>query len=445
MQKKEKSPQPSKAGAYKTDNGTRRLNSQNDTTSNTVQASTISEVAKMLDASGSGPKYMARCPAHEDSRASLSFQLSENDSKKIVYNCFTGCDFERDLLSALKSKGVVFPTKEDETKYYNYFNENGELVFQKVRRFPKDFRQRRPDGSGGWHWDLKGVKKILYNLPAVLAAREAGEDIYIVEGEKDADLLIKSGLIATTWSEGASKSKTKWLPRYTEQLRGASHVYILPDNDEPGLNEGRSISAALTKAAIPNSIVELPGLSDKQDVSDWIDKGHTVSDLVALCKRGVGTVGVISRHFEKWKKPQKLPERLIQSPILDVKMLPDSFLPMVTDISFRMQCPIDYIAATLLTVLGSVIGAGCGIKPKQRDDWFVVPNLWGGVVGDPSKLKTPAMMSVTSHLDKLQDAAKEQYDEEMKRFAVEQENYEIKQKVLKDMMRDSYKRSLEAA
>jgi hypothetical protein len=35
---------------------------------------------------------------------------------------------------------------------YDYTDDKGELLYQVVRLEPKDFRQRRPDGKGGWVW-----------------------------------------------------------------------------------------------------------------------------------------------------------------------------------------------------------------------------------------------------------------------------------------------------
>ena len=68
---------------------------------------------------------------------------------------------------------------------YDYTDEAGNLLFQCVRYAPKDFSQRRPDCSGGWIGNLKGVRRVLYRLPAVIAA----QIVFIVEGEKDADAL----------------------------------------------------------------------------------------------------------------------------------------------------------------------------------------------------------------------------------------------------------------
>lgn len=66
-----------------------------------------------------------------------------------------------------------------------------------------------------------------------------------------------------------------------------------------------------------------------------------------------------------------------------------------------MPCPPDFIAAAALVALGSIIGARCAIKPKGRDSWLIVPNLWGGIVGDPSAKKSPAWGAALKPLDRL--------------------------------------------
>jgi hypothetical protein len=67
----------------------------------------------------------------------------------------------------------------------------------------------------------------------------------------------------------------------------------------------------------------------------------------------------------------------------------------------RMPCPPDFIAAAALVALGSIVGARCAIKPKGRDSWLVVPNVWGGIVGDPSAKKSPAWGAALKPLDRL--------------------------------------------
>src|SRR5204863_3131772 len=52
---------------------------------------------------------------------------------------------------------------------YDYRAEDGTLLFQAVRFQPKDFKQRRPDGKGGWVWKLGNVRRVPYRLPELIA------------------------------------------------------------------------------------------------------------------------------------------------------------------------------------------------------------------------------------------------------------------------------------
>ena len=79
----------------------------------------------------------------------------------------------------------------------------------------------------------------------------------------------------------------------------------------------------------------------------------------------------------------------------------------------------DYIAAALIVCLGSVIGARSSIKPKRRDDWIVTPNLFGGIVGDPSSKKSPALGTVTRFLDRLEAKEAEILEDSKKIFEAE--------------------------
>ena len=77
------------------------------------------------------------------------------------------------------------------------------------------------------------------------------------------------------------------------------------------------------------------------------------------------------------------------------------------DIAERMQCPPDFTAAAVIVALGSVIGRRCGIRPKRHDDWAVVPNLWGAVIGRPGVLKSPAIEEALRPLHRLESEAGE--------------------------------------
>jgi hypothetical protein len=95
--------------------------------------------------------------------------------------------------------------------WYDYKDAGGTLLFQVVRFDPKDFRQRRPSGSGGWIWNLKGVDRVLYRLPELLKAPPT-TPVYVCEGEKDVDTLRAHMLVATCNPGGAAKGRANGSP-----------------------------------------------------------------------------------------------------------------------------------------------------------------------------------------------------------------------------------------
>ena len=108
---------------------------------------------------------------------------------------------------------------------YDYCDYDGVLLYQVVRYMPKDFKVRRPNGNGGWIWNI-GPQKVLYHLPDLLTARIDGDPIYLCEGERDADnAFIYFGSPGTTCPFGAGK----WLPEYNQFLLDCN-VIVIPDN-----------------------------------------------------------------------------------------------------------------------------------------------------------------------------------------------------------------------
>jgi 5S rRNA maturation endonuclease (ribonuclease M5) len=169
---------------------------------------------------------------------------------------------------------------------YDYCDAQGNLVHETLRYEPKDFRQRRPDPTqpGAYLWSLKGIEPVLYHLPSVLQAKATGEIIYLCEGEKDADALTALGLTATCNAMGAGK----WRDSYSQTLSGA-HVIILPDNDQAGKDHTSLVKRSLQGKAASVQVVELPGLPDKGDVSDWLKAGGTREQLEAFAQAPAGS------------------------------------------------------------------------------------------------------------------------------------------------------------
>ena len=284
-------------------------------------------VAKGPDGNG---EYLCRCPAHDDRQASLCVGTGEGG--RILVKCQAGCD-TRDVVKAMglkmsdlypaDSKPATKPRKPAAAKpsqgpepppargpirqkplgklvkAYPYTDENGAVLFE-VCRFEseenghrvKTFRQRHKDPSNpaakqdGYVWNINGVRSVIYRLPEVLAAIQAGKTVYLVEGEKDADTLAAAGFAATTNPGGASKSgASKWLPEHTKLLTGA-HVVILPDNDAAGINDRRQVATQLGAVCKSVKLLDLrkacPTLPTKGDITDMLEIMGKVPGLRAL-------------------------------------------------------------------------------------------------------------------------------------------------------------------
>ncbi len=221
-------------------------------------------------------QWTALCPGHNDQHPSLS--ITEADGK-ILIKCFAGCDL-MDILKPLRleQKDLFFDGRETNSPInrqreietvYPYTDANGK-PFEVVRFRPKDFAQRRPDGKGGYIWNLKGIIPTLYHQ-AELPTGD-GMPIYLAEGEKDVDRLRGLGLVATCNSGGAGK----WRDAYSEALRGAD-VIIIPDKDEPGRRHAQQVAKSLQGNVASVKVLELPG--ESKDISDWLDNGGTQEEL----------------------------------------------------------------------------------------------------------------------------------------------------------------------
>lgn len=103
-----------------------------------------------------------------------------------------------------------------------------------------------------------------------------------------------------------------------------------------------------------------------------------------------------------WPTPLPLPDGLPSVQTFDPELLPVALQGWVADIAHRMQCPPDFVAVAAVAALSGLIGARAVIAPKQYDDWRVVPNLWGLIVGKPGVMKSPALGQALAPLHRLE-------------------------------------------
>lgn len=125
-----------------------------------------------------------------------------------------------------------------------------------------------------------------------------------------------------------------------------------------------------------------------------------------LTRRRGGDVEPPAAATGEWPDPEPLPQGLPPVPKLDPALLPRSLRGWVSDVADRIQCPIEFPAIAAMVALSAVVGRQVGVRPRQRDDWAVVPNLWGAIVGRPGLLKSPALSEMLKPLRRLEASAR---------------------------------------
>jgi hypothetical protein len=309
-----------------------------------------------------------------------------------------------------------------------------------------------PCGDDNFSAGIHSANRSLFGLQ-LLANRPKTESIFINEGEKAASAMQSLGLVAITSVGGSNAAKqSDWTP-----LNGFETVYLIPDNDEAGEHYLKDVAQCLSQLEQPpvlkilrsKKFAELKGA----DFVDWIkplfptwdeysDVPYTEKFLNSFMQSFKSRL-VYAEIFDytslvsnsescEWNTPNSLQLPLKPVPSLPLEIIPTAYRAWIADISHRMQTPPDFAIVTALVVTGSLIGSGCAMRPKQKDNWEVFPNVWGGCIGRPSVvLKTPSMREPMVMLDRLQAEAGKQYEVEKKDFEFKNEVYQAAKKSLR--------------
>ena len=277
---------------------------------------------------------------------------------------------------------------------YDYRNAAGKVLFQVVRYEGKNFRQRRPDGQGSWIWNLDGVRKVLYRLPELVQASKQ-DWIFITEGEKDVDRLYDEGLSATCNPGGA----LKWSEDYNSYFEGRL-VAIVPDNDGSGKNHAEQVANSLFRIATEIRIVELPGLPEKGDVSDWLDAGHQASELLE-CTDGIATFKPTQINIDERGTEWELPAPLGQFdlPVFPLEAFPTQLCVLCAfceEVAESFQVPADLPAMLVLSVGGASLAKRVVVHVRG-DHWEPV-NLFTVVALPPANRKSGVFRAVAEPL-----------------------------------------------
>jgi len=221
----------------------------------------------------------ARCPFHPPDQ-NKSFSIFQNGGDVWLWKCFHDgeasgsiIDFviRKDGLSVAEAiqkikelEGIedrpaeARPTGRTIERTYDYKDEAGKLLFQKVRYTPKAFACRRPEGSG-WNFSIKGIKTVPYRLDKIKDKKR----VFLCEGEKDADLLASLDYPSTSAPFGASS----WPPELNPYFRGKA-VFICYDVG----NEAKvqKIAGELWGFTKQITILTVPLEAREADISDFL-------------------------------------------------------------------------------------------------------------------------------------------------------------------------------
>lgn len=260
----------------------------------------------------SGNQHNGSCPAHQNS--STQFSVTEENGK-ILFTCFSQkCSLDQVLGSIGISKEEFFGT-DNKKEYkiiaeYPYIDENGIELYRVTRsnyhkalpnRLSADGKHRIWSLNGGIHYlDQRGdyrlvrndgkekgrptkeipavSKRVLFNLPKLLKSPQA--TVVWVDGEKDSirgESVINDPNIVFISNSGGCKA---YRDEYADALAGRK-VVLIPDEDEASHQAVQRNIGKLKGKVASVRILELPGLSHKEDLSDYLDR-NSAEDFLNL-------------------------------------------------------------------------------------------------------------------------------------------------------------------
>ncbi len=280
------------------------------------------------------------------------------------------------------------------TNKYYYQDQNNKTVYRKTRfesvidgEKRKQFTQEHLQNE---KWELGKTTNLLFPFMFEKVPSTAKE-IFWVEGERCCEFLNDLGIFTVTSHEGSSPSKNQ-LEFYAKIFEGKS-IYILPDNDKPGLSCAQKLAQCLGDKNLVK-IIHLELKNTGEDVVEWFELyGGTKEILLEKCHiaKPFEQVQIVEAAPPKFKSPLSLPPVLPFAEPIDESLIPEPLKVWVLDAADRMNVCPEFILMPFLTSVSSLIGRRLCIKPKKHDPWYEVNNLWCMIVGAPSTMKSPSL------------------------------------------------------
>jgi putative DNA primase/helicase len=283
-------------------------------------------------------------------------------------------------------------------------------------------RQRDAPGRSKRFHQPAGVPLVPYGQHRLAEAHKVGF-LNLVEGESDCWTLWHHGLPAL-----GIPGNTSWNTLQAEHLAGIGTVYILREADQGGGTFIKGMTTRLERLGFEGKAFEVRcpgGIKDPSDLhaSDPERFLHAFKDAILTAtpiglKRPLAGAPVAEGPPAFDGDPRAIAVDLLPVPALDEVLIPEPFRAWLTDIANRGCFPLEYPAAAAIVELASLVGRKVVIRPKRHDDWLVVPNLWGAIVGPPSVQKSPPVEEALRPLKRLVGEAKAEHEKEVSEFKV---------------------------
>lgn len=286
-----------------------------------------------------------------------------------------------------------------------------ESLQQLVKRngsFPKTLASNT--GGGGYHLFFKTPEIKVTNRTNILPGIDVrGDGGYIVAPPS----IHKSGL-QYSWMKEFIDNPINDPPHWLLQLffnkqfsrTGFGHLVFEGGRNSFLFSEaGKLRNMGLDQNQLQIRLKEINSLRCSPPLSD--DEVQTI--CMSIARYPANNVVQLPSAGKFWTaEPEALELSTAEAPVLTEDLLPVSLKPWIMDISERMQVTPEFVMAPALVSLSAVVGRKIGILPKKKDDWLVVPNLWGVIVARPGYFKSPTIAEAMKPMDELSEKARAQ-------------------------------------
>ena len=313
-----------------------------------------------------GKEYRGPCPVHGDKHPSLDVHETEDGS--VMVKCRSkGCSFKAIAAALGLPESAFFPPKGERpasraSRYteFSYMDEGGVEHSQAVRVDPpngdKKFYQRHRGPDGEWINDAKGVRRLVFGLPELIAA-DPSEPVFLVAGEKCVGIMRDHGFVATTNIGGEGH----WTAEDSEFLRGRD-VVVFPDADEVGHKHGQQVAAALQGIASSVKVLDVLGLPLKGDCEQYFSAGHTAEELRELAANTKEwTPQTQASAADNWPPLQPLVADLAPEPY-PINAHPSLSREAIEEVQGFVQAPVALVAQSALGAMSVTMQALCDVQ-----------------------------------------------------------------------------------